>query len=98
MGGDFREGQLKLCATLFESHAGHAIDHGGGLILGEGLGSGLPQGEEPVGAVVAHPGEHTGEHMREVAGPGDRAEEDIDGGALMPDRWRIIEFRDPAAG
>ncbi len=85
VGGDAVEGKLALGGTVFPSGLGHAVNHTAGLVLGKSGGTFFAQTQEALGAVLAHAGEDAGHGLGAGAAVGGRFEEQVHGGALVPD-------------
>src|ERR1039458_10639453 len=62
--------------------AGHAVDHAGGLILGDRAGTRLAHSQQALGAIVAHAGEQRADGVG-AGGFGDGREEYVDRRALV---------------
>src|ERR1035437_2113869 len=80
--GNGWERENLLGGAQFDSFAGHAVDHAGGLILSDRAGTGLTHFQQAMGAIVAHTGEqHT--YSFGAGGFGNGREKYVDRRALV---------------
>ena len=83
--GDAVNRKLALCSAIFPRRSWHAVDDAARFILRERRGAKITEPEKSFGAVLAHSSENAGDCVRCGAAVSSRFEQQIYGGALMPD-------------